>query len=184
MKQPNSRLDGDAPAFARASTSGQRSTIARKRKANPTLYAPTLLAAIAVAIPMTMVSPSVASAGDTLVTHRELVVCEHQNDVDTGTYVRSGDRVVISASGTIDAGWWFIGDNGPQGLWFNGGQDYPAPGEPADSLLYRTGGSYNFAGTGTDFVSEEPGNRLRFRINDNVPGNGSGCFNVAFDLYR
>jgi hypothetical protein len=151
------------------------------------LHARKSLAAIAAAIPLTVLSPSAApahAASNTLITHRTVSVCEHQYDVDTGTYVRPGDRLVVSATGTIWTGWWFIGRNGPQGLWFNGEYDYPSPADPADSLLFKTGGSYHLAGTGTDFVSQEPENRLRFRINDNVPGNGNGCFSVTYNLYR
>lgn len=125
-----------------------------------------------------------SAAGQVLITSRTLPVCEYQYDVDTGTYVQPGDRLVVSATGTIWTGWWFIGRNGPQGLWFNGDYDYPSPTDPADSVLLKTGGSYHLAGTGTDFISADPAGRLRFRINDNVPGNGNGCFSVSFQLYR
>ena len=138
---------------------------------------PTIAAVVGAAAPA-------QAAQHGLVTHRDLSVCEYNHDVDTGSVVRPGDRVVLSASGTIWTGWWFIGRNGPQGLGFNGEYDYPSPNDPADSLLYKVGGSYHYAGTGTDFVSSEPSGRLRLRINDNVPGNGNGCFSVSFDLYR
>jgi hypothetical protein len=132
-----------------------------------------------------LISLAPAAHAQTLITSRSMSVCEFQYDVDTGVYVQPGDRLVVSASGTIWDGFWFIGRNGPQGLWFNGDSfDYPSPADPAASLLLKTGANYHYVGTGTDFVDGDPAGRLRFRINDNVPGNGNGCFNVSFQLLR
>ncbi len=143
-----------------------------------------LLTVVTAVTPLLAAPAAQAAAGQTLLTSRTLSVCEHQYDVDTGTYVQPGDRLVVSATGTIWAGWWFIGRNGPHGLWFNREYDYPSPTSPAASLLLKTGSSYHLASTGTDFVSGDPAGRLRFRINDNVPGNGNGCFSVSFHLHR
>lgn len=125
------------------------------------------------------------AAAPSLVKSDVVAVCESHYDVDALTDLRPGDRLVVQASGTIWAGWWFIGRNGPQGLWFPGGSwDYPAPNEPAAGLLLRAGGGYRFVGAGTSIVSTEPAARLYFRINENVSGNGNGCFAVSYQQYR
>jgi hypothetical protein len=127
---------------------------------------------------------AVAAPAQQLIKSASVPVCESQTDVDALTDLLPGDRLVIQASGTIWAGFWFIGDNGPQGLWFVGGSDYPLSNSPADGLLMRAGSGYRFVGTGGNLISTDPPGRVYFRINDNVTGNGKGCFTVNYQQYR
>jgi len=129
-------------------------------------------------------APASAAPPPALINSGTIPVCEHQTDVDTFVDVKPGDRLVIQASGSIWTGYWFIGRNGPQGLWWLGGSDYPAPNQPADGLLMRASGGYRFVGTGVSLNSTDPEGRLFFRINDNWPGNGNGCFTVSYQQYR
>jgi hypothetical protein len=83
----------------------------------------------------------------------------------------------------IWAGVWFTGWNGPAG-WPGtvAGWDYPAPGQPRYSLIARLGsGPYQYVGAAPrTFTNTTPGylQRVRFKVNDNSPGNGAGAFQV------
>ncbi|MGA4995949.1 hypothetical protein [Nonomuraea bangladeshensis] len=111
--------------------------------------------------------------------------------MDTNILLRDHDWIDISASGTIWAGVWFTGENGPQG-WTNyaAGGDSPLPGAPPFSLLGRTAeDGYFYVGAGLRRTylngSLGPGEtRLFLRINDNKPANGSGAFNVRIQVWR
>ena len=83
----------------------------------------------------------------------------------------------------IWAGILFTGWNGPTG-WAGtvAPSSYPAPGARQYSLVGRFGnGSYQYIGTASrTYRNTMPGyvQRVRFRVNDNAPGNGSGAFRV------
>jgi hypothetical protein len=113
-----------------------------------------------------------------------ITVRESNYDVDTGVDIPTNHRVVFSCSGSIWAGVWFTGNNGPEG-WVNSpaGNDFPLPGSPSFGMLAKLGGSYQYIGTGktTDFRDGQ--SRLFLRINDNVPANGSGAFTCYFSVY-
>lgn len=95
-----------------------------------------------------------------------------------------GESVTVTPlSDQIWAGVWFTGWNGPEGWsgtsapWY-----YPAPGAREYSLVARLGsGSYQYLGSSQrSFTNTSPGyiQRVRFRVNDNTPGNGDGAFRV------
>jgi hypothetical protein len=83
----------------------------------------------------------------------------------------------------IWAGVWFTGTNGPDG-WAgtSASSDYPLGGVSRYSLIARIGnGSYRYVGSADrSFTNDKPGyvQRVRFRVNDNAPGNGNGAFRV------
>src|SRR2546430_17358683 len=118
-----------------------------------------------------------------LIADTYVTVAEWQNDVDTNIELRNGDWLDISASGSIWAGVWFTGENGPQG-WtgYTAGGDSPLPGSPPFSLLGKTADEdYFYVGAGLRRAyrneSLGPGaTRLALRINAHRPGNGTGAF--------
>jgi hypothetical protein len=130
--------------------------------------------------------------GVTAPAHASSVVCdttfdvaEASWDVPSGCQMQPGDHVVISAGGSIWAGVWFTGNNGPQG-WTNiaGDAKFPSPSSRAYSLLANVDGRYQYVGTGTSFTYTGLGSPLHLRINDDTPGNGSGAFVVRVQLQR
>jgi len=75
---------------------------------------------------------------------------EDKGDVDTGILLKNNDWIDISASGSIWAGVWFTGENGPQG-WTShrAGADSPLPGTAPFSLLGKTAkDGYFYIGSG------------------------------------
>jgi hypothetical protein len=106
-------------------------------------------------------------------------------DVNSGCYLQNGDHVQITAGGSIWAGVWFTGNNGPQG-WNNtaGDPKFPSPTSRAYSLLAEVNGQYRYAGTGTTFTYFGNGSPLYTRINDDSPGNGNGGFSVNVTVSR
>lgn len=107
--------------------------------------------------------------------------------VDSGIDLRRDDHVSLLGSGSIWAGVWLTDDNGPDG-WENieNSPDFPLPGSRPFGLLYkivergqRAGRvSWEVLGYGDSFDWSGDDARLWFTINDDVPGNGSGQFNV------
>lgn len=94
---------------------------------------------------------------------------------NTDIYVREGDVVYITASGSIRFGAW-AGSAGPEGM--NGFSSYnKVNGAKHGALLFRVGDSGNWyiAGREASITSEKSG-YLRLLINDNDPGNNSGTF--------
>jgi len=87
-------------------------------------------------------------------------------------------------SDQIWAGVWFTGSNGPEG-WTNTSAPsfYPLPGVPQYSLIARLGnGPHQYVGAATrSFTNLKPNyvQRVRFKVNDDVPGNGAGAFKVV-----
>jgi hypothetical protein len=126
-----------------------------------------------------------------LIVDKWVTVGEWQSDVDTNVLLKQGDWVDIAAEGTIWAGVWFTGQNTPRG-WegWTAGNDKPLPGSPPFCLLGRTSeDGYFYIGDGIRRTYQNsslgPGEtRLSLRINDNVPGNGSGAFNVHIMVWR
>jgi hypothetical protein len=83
----------------------------------------------------------------------------------------------------IWAGVWFTPWNGPEGwVGTSAPSNYPLPGAPKYSLIARFGdGPYEYLGSsGRSFTNDRPGYqmRVRFRVNDDYPGNGDGAFKV------
>ncbi|HMV47695.1 MAG TPA: hypothetical protein PLD20_34725 [Blastocatellia bacterium] len=126
-----------------------------------------------------------------IVVDKWITVLERRQDVDTNILIQNNDWIDISVSGSIWAGVWFTGENGPQG-WsgWGAGNDFPLPGSPPYSLLGKTAeDGYFFIGEGLrrTYMNATLGpgqTRLFLRINDNIPGNGSGAFNVRIQVWR
>jgi hypothetical protein len=123
-----------------------------------------------------------------LVVDKTVKVREHDNgDVSTGVNLKRGDRVVLSASGTIWAGVWFTGRNDPRG-WRDRDCDrkFPLLCAYPYMLLKRVGANgYSEVGLGQSFYHYgHNDDLLSLRINDDHPGNGNGEFNVVVRVYR
>jgi hypothetical protein len=112
-------------------------------------------------------------------------VREADYDVDTGAEVRTLDRIVLSASGSIWAGVWLTGQNGPRG-WTNIDLDpkFPLVGSHPFALIGRLNGRYFYVGDGLDAFHRQPPSRLQLRSNDDSPGNGSGAFTCNIQVWR
>ena len=127
---------------------------------------------------------------------RELVgsyaVCEGRGcgPIGTGILLNKGDDMTITATGSIWAGWVFIGRNGPEGLDGPPKPWYPLPtgdGVRGSSLI----GGYNNtdwfqigSGIRLNVPPERDQTELWLRINDNDMNNGNGQFDVAVTLRR
>jgi hypothetical protein len=126
-----------------------------------------------------------------LIVDKKLTVGEWQEDVDTNILLRNGDWMDIAAEGTIWAGVWFTGPNTARG-WegWTAGNDKPLPGSPPFCLLGRTAeDGYFYIGDSLRQTYQNatlgPGEtRFFLRINDNVPGNGSGAFHIRIMVWR
>jgi hypothetical protein len=126
-----------------------------------------------------------------VVVDKWVTVRESDSDVDTNVQLRNGDWIDVSASGSIWAGVWFTGENGPQGwVGWSAGGDSPLPGSPPFGLLGKTAeDGYFYIGQNLRRTYQNatlgPGEtRLSLRINDNKPGNGSGAFNIRIQVWR
>ncbi len=120
--------------------------------------------------------------------HKTVNVCENSSGVNAGLALFDGDHVSIFGYGTIWAGVWGTGSNDANGwIGWSAGANFPLPGAAPFSLIYSfagTPGSWLFSGTGSRFqlVASHDVFTLFFRTNDDVPGNGSGCFQVRVDV--
>ena len=74
---------------------------------------------------------------------RRIQVNEGDSDVDTSIDVRAGDTLIFQAWGSIWAGVWFTGNNGPRG-WSNRDNDrkFPLPGAHPFQLLGKLDTGY------------------------------------------
>ena len=144
-----------------------------------------MLGAMLLALAMVLTLSRSASAAETLVVDKTVTVHESDFDVDTGVDVRTGDRLVVSASGQIWAGVAFTGNNGPQG-WnnFDCAPKFPLPCSHPYSLLGKLNGNYFYIGSGIDQVNNAGTSRLSLRINDDLPGNGNGSFTAHIQVFR
>jgi hypothetical protein len=126
-----------------------------------------------------------------VVVDKYLTVGEWAEDVDSGIEVKNNDWLDISVSGTIWAGVWFTGRNGPEG-WpgWNANADSPLPGSAPFGMLGKTAeDGYFWIGSGLrrTYLNETLGpgaTRLYFRINDDRPGNGNGAFQIHLQVWR
>jgi hypothetical protein len=140
---------------------------------------------------MVRINPLAPPVGKTLVVDRWIPVRESDADVDTGVDVGPGDEYAfVEATGSIWAGVWGTGRNGPQG-WDNIDHDPKFPlheGAYAHpfSLLGRFAGlPYFYIGTGRvrERYPDTQMRRLQLRINDDVPGNGNGEFSCHVQVW-
>jgi hypothetical protein len=111
-------------------------------------------------------------------------------DIDTGIDIGPGDQVDIKATGQIWAGVCLTGKNGPEG-WNNIDNDpkFPLAGSRPYALIGKlgAGGSYFYIGSDKKLTddSETPRGerkRLFLRTNDDMPGNGTGSFQVQITI--
>ena len=124
----------------------------------------------------------------TLISDQTYTVPERASNVTTNFNVKDGDKLLLEAWGTIWAGVWFTGRNGPDG-WSPPSEDpkFPLVGAHTYSLLGRLGGRYLEIGWGLEY-NWLPGNGLStplsLRTNDDWPGNGNGSFYCRIRQYR
>jgi hypothetical protein len=120
-----------------------------------------------------------------LVSSRLVQVNERDWDVDTHIGVRQGDTLIFQATGQIWAGVWFTGNNGPRG-WNNIDNDpkFPLPATHPFCLLGKLDNGYFYVGDYNRLDRTGDQGNLYLRINDDVPGNGSGAFMCTVQLYR
>ncbi|MFG3438826.1 thiol-activated cytolysin family protein [Nonomuraea sp. NPDC047897] len=109
--------------------------------------------------------------------------------VNTGIRLSRGDRISITATGTIWAGWVFIDRNGPEGLAGPGKPWYPLPEARGSSLIAGfNNANWFYVGGGTDqpvvVPDEQHGSELWLRLNDDNVTNGNGAFNVTVIVER
>lgn len=116
---------------------------------------------------------------------KQVQVNEGDADVDTSIQVRAGDTVIFHAWGQIWAGVWFTGLNGPRGWdWRDSANKFPLPGAHPFQLLGKLDGGYFEIGDHRRMDETPDQGALFLRINDDVPGNGSGAFQVQLQVYR
>jgi hypothetical protein len=128
-----------------------------------------------------------ASAGmtPTIVVQRIVQQREADGLTDTRIQVQTGDRLVINAYGSIWAGVWLTGSNGPQGWsWIATDPAYPMVGAHVFALLGRLGDYYFEIGQYFETVWQGPPATLFTQTNDNTPGNGSGAFMATVQVWR
>jgi hypothetical protein len=116
---------------------------------------------------------------------RRIQVNEGDADVDTAIDVRAGDTLIFHAWGSIWAGVWFTGNNGPRG-WYNRDNDpkFPLPGAHPFQLLGKLDTGYFEVGSYARFDQTPNQGHLFLRINDDVPGNGNGAFQCQVMVYK
>ncbi|SRR6266436_3242061 len=121
----------------------------------------------------------------TLVSNITVTVRESDWDVDTTLQIQPGDTLIFNAWGQIWAGVWFTGLNGPKG-WNNIDNDpkFPLPGTHPYCLLGKIATGYFYVGDYSRYDNIATAGKLFLRINDDVPGNGSGAFTCHIQLYR
>ncbi len=120
-----------------------------------------------------------------LVAGKQIQVNESDWDVNTAMQVQQGDTLIFQAWGSIWAGVWFTGTNGPPG-WNNIDNDpkFPLPGSHPYCLLGKLDTGYFYVGAYHRMDQTPDQGPLFLRINDDVPGNGSGAFQCLVQVYR
>jgi hypothetical protein len=117
-----------------------------------------------------------------------ITVSEGNEEVATEIPVQPGQRLVIRPSGSIWAGVWFTGRNGPQG-WSGASADwkFPREGFPPYCLMGRLQDEWFEIGRGYENIFQ-PGTggagQLTLRINDDAPGNGNGAFVCQVEVWQ
>lgn len=121
----------------------------------------------------------------TLIAGKQLAVRESDWDVNTDIQVQKDDTLIIQAWGSIWAGVWLTGTNGPEG-WHNIDDDpkFPLPGTHPYCLLGKLDSGYFYIGQSYRVDKTPDQGMLLLRINDDVPGNGSGAFQCLVQVYR
>jgi hypothetical protein len=127
-----------------------------------------------------------------LVQDQTISVPESTSNVPTGIAIQPGDEFALTASGTIWAGVWFTGVNGPDG-WTDRIETNPASPyiNKPDAHPFCLVGRFDtdpwfYVGSG---FTRRPAmltaaKQLVLRTNDNTPGNGSGSFQCRVQVWR
>jgi hypothetical protein len=98
-------------------------------------------------------------------------------DVDTGISLKTGDRIVVSADGTVNPGCLFCTDTGPAGYTDVAPDDgWPLKGARQISLLGKLNGQYFYVGAGKDWVNTGGPGELYLYINDWKTDDNSGAY--------
>lgn len=153
------------------------------------------VASAATALVATAGAAPAQAATQSLEYDHQVGVCESQRgDLNIPVFAQKGDRVVISASSTIWSGVWseprYTAVGKTSQIWafdnmYADSASYPLPGARKYGLLVKMDGSYRTTGTSfTRYATSYGIQALALRINDNVPGNGNGCFNVNVKVYH
>lgn len=145
------------------------------------LMAATLLA-LAV-LGLTLARPAQATQ-QLIVNQNVTILGTTPGDVDTGIDLQTGDRVVVSSSGTFSACFLICGSNGPAGNTITADNRFPLPGVREYSLLGKTNGSYFYIGAGKDWVHTGGSSRLFLRINDFIMSDNTGSFTANIQVFR
>lgn len=115
-----------------------------------------------------------------------VVVPESSGGVPVYMEFAPGDEARIACSGSVWAGVWFTGNNGPDG-WANAApSNFPMPGNSGGrsfaaiarfkpTTWYYSPTAWQHAGTSSAHRAPFD-SRMDLRVNDNAPGNGSGAF--------
>jgi hypothetical protein len=114
-----------------------------------------------------------------------------RTDIATGIILRPGDEFALTGTGSIWAGVFFTGLNGPEG-WntIENNQNFPLHGTANArpfSLIGRfsnEGYFYIGNGLGRRAFRGNANRELLLRINDNTPSNGSGAFRCLIEVWR
>lgn len=126
-----------------------------------------------------------AQAAEQLVVNTNVTVPGNASgDVDTGIDLQTGDRVVVSASGTFNPGCFLCGNTGPEGYTIIADNRFPLPGVREYSMLGKTNGSYFYIGTGREWVHGGGSSRLFLRINDFLMSDNSGSYTANIQVFR
>jgi hypothetical protein len=116
---------------------------------------------------------------------RRIQVNEGDADVDTAIDVQQGDTLIFHAWGSIWAGVWFTGNNGPRGWnWRDNDPKFPLPGAHPFQLLGKLDTGYFEVGSYARLDQTPNAGHLFLRINDDTPGNGNGAFQCQVMTYR
>jgi len=111
---------------------------------------------------------------------------EFDTMVDSGIDLGPNEFLAITGTGTINAGVFLGGDNGPEG-WnsIENNPSFPLPGTRPFSLLGMLDSQLFYIGKSTATTERFPSTkRLFLRTNDDVPGNGSGAFNAHIQVWK
>jgi hypothetical protein len=138
----------------------------------------------AAALATTALTTDMASTAAATPTRRCAIVDvpEYASNVPVKT-LAPYESLTVTPGGSIWAGVWFTGENGPAGWNSYAPSGFPVPGVRTYSLLGAFGDEpYRYVGANNyTFYNARPYSRTVWaRVNDNVPGNGSGAFTLQF----
>jgi hypothetical protein len=140
-------------------------------------------------IPLAAAPAPAHAAGNSVVVE----ITEADGAAGTGLTFSVFGSVDVTCTGTIWAGVWFTGRNGPEG-WTNrlapADHGYPMAGAPRYGVVARfrqpggtQSGQFFYIGTHNRFGVLPPAGlttaTLDLFINDDVPGNGNGAFSCT-----